>query len=119
MNSNGPGFGLWVALPAGGALVQLPVLTSVVAPLENGDFGLFPNPASSNLAVRFNVEKPSVTTLVLRDFTGRVILNQNLGRTFTGEHTIELDVNNIPSGTYLMELQSNEQRLTKKVQVIR
>lgn len=118
-NSNGPGFGLWVALAAGGALVELPVLTSVVAPIENGDFGLFPNPASSNLAVRFNVEKPADMTLTIRDLTGRVLVNRELGRTSTGEHTIDLNVDQIPAGTYLMVLKSNEQRITKKVQVIR
>ncbi|HMR27978.1 MAG TPA: DUF4397 domain-containing protein [Flavobacteriales bacterium] len=33
-NSNGPGFGLWAALPAGGALVELPVFTAPTARLQ-------------------------------------------------------------------------------------
>jgi hypothetical protein len=61
-NSDGPAFGLWVALPAGGPLVELPNITSVG---ENQadviNLTVYPNPASDVLNIPNDVEYEGIT----------------------------------------------------------
>lgn len=50
VNSNGPAFGLWVALASGGALIPLPEATaSVTAVQAAANYRVYPNPVSGRL----------------------------------------------------------------------
>jgi hypothetical protein len=117
-NSNGAGFGLWVALASGGALVELPVLVSAVEPVENGDFGIFPNPANNNMTLRYSMEKPGEVNVTVRDLTGRVMMSREMNAQGIGEQELNINVSELPAGTYMLELQNTSQRLVKKVQVL-
>ncbi|MEM6270306.1 MAG: DUF4397 domain-containing protein [Bacteroidota bacterium] len=117
MNSGGQGFGL-IAVTQSGMVQPLPVLVSATEPVENGEFGLFPNPATNNVTLRYNVEKPGEMNVTVRDLTGRVLMTQNVGTQGIGEQDINLNVSELPSGTYMVELNNDSQRLVKKVQVM-
>lgn len=64
-----------------------------------------PNPATDRVAVRFNNERATVTSLDLLDVTGRSIrsiLNSSLP---PGEQRIEVSVGELGSGVYFLRLQ--------------
>ncbi len=119
VNSNGPAFGLWVALAAGGALVQLPVLTSVSEMTANASVQMFPNPTTDLLRVHFDLKAAASVGLIVRDLTGRVLIDQNVGRQGSGMHTMDVNVQTLPAGTYLVELNNDQQRLVQKINVVR
>lgn len=63
VNSNGPAFGLFVALPSGGTLVPLPVATGIESVLVNSlNAQIYPNPAASmvHLSYQLTEDRKSV-----------------------------------------------------------
>ncbi len=94
VNSNGPAFGLWVALPSGGNLIPLPA-----APLSVGDFSvdklaLYPNPTRSeiNLAIPFAFDSFDAT---IYDITGRIVKKMNT--------PLANDISDLTNGVYMID----------------
>jgi hypothetical protein len=105
MNSNGAAFGLWVALPAGGALVELPNITGVS---ENNQMvsSLFPVPANEFLNVSLS-ETTDVRAEVM-DASGRLVLSANMEST----QNMVLDVRSLNNGFYTLRVIRNQQAET-------
>ena len=110
-NSNGPAFGLWVALPSGGALIPLPA-----SPLSVNDEALdlvkiYPNPASTflNINIPFEFGKAQVEII---DFSGRRIVNFS---------NIEdgIDVSGFSNGLYILNLDIDGLKTSHKFFVIK
>lgn len=110
VNSNGPAFGLWAALPAGGNLVQLPVLSglSVKETALNQFISTYPNPATETFFIKNTSDKNGSVKLI--DLTGKVIATQTLG-----EGVSTLNVANLTSGVYFVEISIDDQRLVQKL----
>ena len=104
-NSNGPGFGLWVALPGGGNLIPLDLSTGL-NDLEQGSLNssLFPNPAADNTTVVFNMEAGAVATIDITDNTGRVVRNRGSVNLVPGENRIVLPLEGLAEGMYQVNL---------------
>jgi hypothetical protein len=99
MNSNGPGFGLFVALPSGGPLVALPLATGTSDRTENS-MNIWPNPA--NGIVNIQLENTDAGHVRLLDAVGRVVIEEPiLDRT----STFTLDVSMVPAGAYFLQTQ--------------
>ena len=76
MNSNGPAFGLYVALASGGALIALPVSGSTGLEdntSRNLELKSYPNPTTDLLTVE-GIDLNSVNTSII-DASGRIIKN--------------------------------------------
>lgn len=93
-NNNGPAFGIWVALPAGGdliALTQVP-LSIKDAPLDS--FKLYPNPVSQTL--NFKDLNLDTVTMDIIDIQGRTLSTNS----YKCSESNTLDVSNLSSGIY-------------------
>ncbi|MDP4763403.1 MAG: T9SS type A sorting domain-containing protein [Salibacteraceae bacterium] len=64
---------------------------------------VFPNPASSQIAVRISENTANNATLQLRDLLGKVIM-QTTVRNNTGINDVILDISSLNSGIYMLEL---------------
>ncbi|MBS1773399.1 MAG: T9SS type A sorting domain-containing protein [Bacteroidetes bacterium] len=122
---------IWTKIPAANGTVTDPVgnnklCTSVVLTFwvtgintvtNNADgFILYPNPASGKLNVKFDFGASSKTQVVMRDVTGKVVLQKDMG-TLSGNQEFSLDVSNLAQGMYTAELYYNEQHIISKVSV--
>lgn len=95
VNNNGAGFGLWVALPAGGNLIALPVASGLsVNESALTDLKFYPNPVSTSLIVE-NTNEGDILTI--SDLSGRTILTQNC---FNNQTVLLLE--GAPAGQYLL-----------------
>ncbi|MCB9184256.1 MAG: DUF4397 domain-containing protein [Flavobacteriales bacterium] len=104
VNSNGAAFGLWVALASGGALVELPVVTSTSELNAAANVRLWPNPATDQI----NLEMGNGGNLEVRllDAAGRTV------RAFPEQSSssaamLTLPVDGIPAGAYRLLLSSD------------
>ena len=97
VNSDGPAFGLWVALEAGGPLVELPDQALSVADVAFNDAILYPNPATNQLNLAGNLNPGSELRII--DMQGRVLLSQPVEA-----ETNVIDVSNLSSGLYQLIL---------------
>ncbi|MFT5076335.1 MAG: hypothetical protein ACI85B_001390 [Flavobacteriaceae bacterium] len=94
-NSNGDAFGLYVALPAGGALIQLPPASLGVEGFDKSSFVAYPNPVNDQL--NFELSSLDIDELEVRiiDMQGRAISNLVINSANTA-----LDVSALSSGLY-------------------
>lgn len=100
-NSNGPAFGLWVASPAGGALIALPVASSVATVYgANSNLTILPNPATETLFISGLKTNADATIL---DMNGRVVWN---GAVTNGR---SIDIANLTPGMYIMQVTEGQE----------
>ncbi|MBL0044931.1 MAG: DUF4397 domain-containing protein [Flavobacteriales bacterium] len=119
-NSNGPAFGLWVALASGGNLVELPISTSIS---ENiGDLSrvnVWPNPATDNLTVALDATIDTRTTVRISDIGGRVVLERSNTQLQQGENYLEFSLNDFSAGSYQLTIVNGNAARTLPLQVVR
>jgi hypothetical protein len=111
-NNGGSGFGLWVALTAGGAMVELPKATTLgTEDFNTNNIGLNPSPASStlNLDIPFGYDNASYK---IYDLSGRPVISSNLSDR-------KIDINGLSEGLYLFNLNADNKSYVKKFVVKR
>ena len=118
-NSNGAPFGLWVALPSGGALVELPLATRIAEPEVFTGFSVSPNPSTGRVVANVALNRPSTLSWTVRDLQGRTLRSADLGTVGAGAREIQAELNDLAAGSYLFEVQAGEQRTVKQIQVVR
>ncbi len=119
-NSNGPAFGLWVALPAGGPLVQLPVVTGLQE--EVGVVtrtSAWPNPASEQLTVQLDAVNITIADVELLDAMGRVVRSLPSSNLVQGSTQLFIDVQDLAAGTYTLRIVGADVLSSMPVQVVR
>lgn len=98
--------------------------------LQNGVLRLFlpgemsleqntPNPANDKTSISFTVLEMGETTIELFDIYGnkvRTLISENLSR---GNHTVEIEVNDLPQGTYYYSMKSPSNILRKTMLIVR
>ena len=103
-NSNGPGFGLWVALAAGGPLVELPLSTGVDESALISSANVWPNPATESLFIDMTARENVQASIILADATGRTVRNISSASISSGESRIVLDLNGLSGGLYHLNI---------------
>lgn len=76
-------------------------------------FTVYPNPANDQLTVRFSYNQASATTVKIMDISGQVVQTINLGQA-EGEKQLSLDLTDLSTGVYFVELSNAQGTQTKK-----
>ena len=110
-NSDGPAFGLFVALPSGGALVELPTATLGVEDFDKNSFVLYPNPVQDQLNFEFSTLDVENLNISITDMQGRIVSNMELNSANSS-----VDVSNLSTGLYQVIIMNGNSILdTKKL----
>ena len=105
-NSNGAGFGLWAALPSGGALVELPIATSVEEQSPIRAVNAWPNPAFDRITLDVDAIADGSADVLLMDATGRAAMAINNLPLNAGRTQANIDLNGLANGSYTVSLRS-------------
>lgn len=109
-NSNGAAFGLFVALPSGGALVELPSASLGVDQFADpNSFVVYPNPANNVLNFTATSSNLSIYTASMIDMQGRVV--KNIGFEDTAG---SIDVSDLATGVYQFVVRNGADVLVTK-----
>ena len=113
-NSNGEKFGLWMSTNLGGPLVQLPEKTNSITTLQHGISGLevsiAPNPVvSNNLNLNSTATQEVMTWIEVIDLQGKVVLTLPQTLLSEGEQVHYFNLKNVPNGSYILRLSTEEQ----------
>jgi Domain of unknown function (DUF4397)/Secretion system C-terminal sorting domain len=104
-NSNGPGFGLWVALASGDSLIPLDLTTSISEIDAVANMVMFPNPAQNNVQIAYSLETPVQQGMItLTDMSGRTVQNIDLGSLSVGNYIQNVQLAGLEKGVYIVEL---------------
>jgi hypothetical protein len=79
----------------------------------------YPNPFNSATAIQFLLDIPQIVTLVVYDLSGREMIRKELGKLANGDHMINLDASDWPSGVYICKLQAGRAERSRKMVLIR
>lgn len=113
-NSDGEEFGLWVALNAGGNLVELPLDLSISTNQlfdEEKSSLVYPNPSSNNVWVKHTGSQAEMSIF---NITGSLVRTVRINE---GVNT--LNISELPSGTYIYRIENSESTTTGKLAVTR
>ncbi|GAA3640777.1 T9SS type A sorting domain-containing protein [Flavivirga jejuensis] len=90
-----------------------PVSASLISIDSNTDIEavIFPNPFSSKVEVKFKKPIIDILQVTLRDVLGRIILNKQ----FSPMQSIVLNLNNLNTGTYLIQIRMRSKLLNAKI----
>jgi hypothetical protein len=119
VNSNGPAFGLWVALANGGALVELPIATSVSEQGAIASAMAWPNPANDRLTLDVDALRDANLEVDLIDATGRTARLMSSMALNSGRSQLNLDLSGMANGSYTLALRSNGGALNLPVVIAR
>ncbi len=102
-NGNGPAFGLYVALAAGGELIPLPKnITTSISDVENSTFKVYPNPVVDVLTI----ENDNLVSGTIVNQAGKVV------KRFTQSN---VNLSELASGIYFVNILTDENVITKKI----
>lgn len=96
VNSDGPAFGLWVALASEVDLIALPAIPLSSQSFDFSTVAVFPNPTSEVLNINIPFSFETVSGQVI-DISGRAVKSIN-----KVENSI--DVSNLSNGLYVLDL---------------
>lgn len=78
----------------------------------------YPNPASSTIDIPFTLPHMATITITLVDQNGKVVKTSS-GKYPEGSSSLSIDVRDLPSGSYLYVLSTDEVRLARRLTVAR
>ncbi|MBP7240023.1 MAG: DUF4397 domain-containing protein [Saprospiraceae bacterium] len=113
INSNGPAFGLFVALPSGGALIPLPLATTATNNPERLEASVYPNPASDE--VTMTLPDRAIKSIRVMDITGKTIPVPAV----IENSTVTFNTSLLSSGLYYLEAIGEDFISTARVSVKR
>lgn len=117
MNNNGESFGLYAALPTGGALLSLDNVTSV----EDLDLGVnlnvSPNPFNDRLRVDVQTEQSGSIEYMIYDAAGRLYLNDQASLQ-SGNNSLNINTRELNAGFYTLIL-INESGTQETIKMIK
>ena len=88
--------------------------TPVVA---NSKVELYPNPVRNAATVRFDLGQNTNVSYQVYDMTGRVVRTENLGNLIEGKHEVNVPMNDMATGAYLLRLNAGSSSSTVKFMV--
>jgi hypothetical protein len=118
-NSNGEAFGLYVVLAAGGALVELPVFTSLEEAVEINAMSFYPNPATDQITINYELVNSSDVKVEIFNLVGAKVFERDFGRQLSGINNSLINLENFKNGMYLMRLTAYNYPLTTKFMINR
>ncbi|MBK6732293.1 MAG: T9SS type A sorting domain-containing protein [Bacteroidetes bacterium] len=75
---------------------------------------LYPNPADNYSLIRVNLSQPQELTITVTDISGKIVASNNYGMQ-TGDNVYSLNTETLGSGIYFVNIQTNEEMISKKL----
>lgn len=82
--------------------------------IENS-LSIFPNPSDGQFDVLFDLSLPARVSMELTDLSGRMISQLPEGNFFAGSQRLQMNVQGLSSGMYLISLVTDGRKITRKV----
>lgn len=74
------------------------------------DIKIYPNPTSSILNINTNTDLSTFTVKIF-DLIGRQVVPQNI----VNSNSIQINISDLPNGTYIVTIESNDQKINKRI----
>lgn len=120
-NQNGSAFKAFAGVPASPfpSIIELGVVSSVVNPATADlSFRMFPNPASAELTMGFDVKDESNISIDILDLNGKVVKSVINDTFVAGTNYLTQDVRDLSTGLYLARVKSGNATSVYKFNIV-
>ncbi|MWB93611.1 T9SS type A sorting domain-containing protein [Flavobacterium sp. GA093] len=100
-------------IDAASITIQTQQYTLGVSDFDLANFALFPNPNKGNFTVQFDSNTSSGVTILVHDFLGRKIYENEFQSTARFNQNIQLPA--VQSGTYIVKILDGDREITRKI----
>ncbi len=76
---------------------------------------VYPNPISQNATINFTNSSSQDVWLNIYDLQGKLVKKDNIGKFSNGEQKVEIDFNDLNSGTYILSLKNKNIKASAKI----
>ena len=76
--------------------------------------GIYPNPISSMLNVRYEALSGEEMNYQIIDFLGKIVLSESIENASKGENNLSKDLSDLPNGIYFLQLKNNSEAVVQK-----
>lgn len=76
-----------------------------------------PNPADNNTAIQYSLKNAGAVSIMITDITGKVVYTSNEGNKAAGNHTLNVNTENMTAGVYFYTLTVDGVSVTNKMTV--
>tara|TARA_B100000927_G_C16305912_1_gene405405 strand:- start:90 stop:608 length:519 start_codon:yes stop_codon:yes gene_type:complete len=76
---------------------------------------LYPNPVKNDLNISFNLPFSDNVSLEIYDYSGRLLIKKNLGRLDKGNQLYQLNINELKSGIYVLNIIGDKSSISKNI----
>jgi hypothetical protein len=83
------------------------------------NLSIFPNPASNNIKIDFNLDSKSDVQCRIFDLEGRIMISKVFNTINKGHQQFEVEVNSLSRGTYLLLLTAGDQKGSAKLVIMK
>lgn len=80
-----------------------------------GETSVYPNPVGATANFNINLQQPDNVKILLRDMTGRTVIEQDFGQLSAGTQRLEINTSNLPAGQYLFQIRAEQCMKTGKL----
>jgi hypothetical protein len=99
--------------------IWINVEVSPVIPQDFGIESIYPNPFNPNCTISYSVQETTPLKLNVFDIVGRLVYQKDLGIKPAGLFNEVLDLSHVSSGTYVVQLQGNNQTHITNITLIK
>ncbi len=118
-NNNGPTMGLYMVPVTGGPFIPLFNAAGVKDIPAIGSLQIFPNPATSQLHILFNLPKAETVSLQLTDISGNVVSQVLNSAVLSGSQSITTGLSNLSEGIYFCRLTTSSGTGNSRFAIVR
>lgn len=116
-NSNGPVMGL-LAVETDGTATFLSNTVGIDESIPGlSSLNIYPNPATDLITISFNLKEKSNVSIEILDIAGKAVKSSELGLKDKGSYNEKIDVDDLTSGMYLLNIKTGGDQVSGKLLV--
>ncbi len=79
----------------------------------------FPNPINTNAIIHYSLKQEEPVSLEVYNIKGQLVETLFEGSKQAGDHTLEWDCHNVPSGVYFLKMKAGSEESIRKLILLR
>ncbi len=87
-------------------------ITSIVS--DKQTFSIYPNPVESSLNINLSQDEADQVSISIFNNMGQIVSTKNFGKVLNGQTVLSVDVNELPSGAYSIQVNTSKGTATGK-----
>lgn len=118
-NNGGSSFGLFYVTSQGGPFVPLALYNSLEEAAKEIGLQTYPNPATDNLFINFDLKQTETVNVQITDIKGAVVKQVMNGNVLSGKQNMNVSLTDLSNGMYFVRITTADKTVNSKFNLMR